>query len=98
MGSPLASAMTDIFMNWLIDKAQAQSNCFFTVFHYADDLFLSFDHHQDLDKIFEVSNFIYNNIAFTKELQENNTIPFLDTLIYWNKKNINISVYITKKH
>ena len=27
MGSPLAPAMADIFMNWFIDKAQSQSNC-----------------------------------------------------------------------
>ena len=39
-----------------------------------------------------------NNISFTKELEENNTLPFLDTLIHRTKKNINISVYRKPTH
>ena len=42
-GSPLASAMADIFMNWLVEIATTKSNRQFTVHHYIDDLFLTFD-------------------------------------------------------
>ena len=91
MRSPLAPAMADIFMNWFIDKAQSQLNCSFSVLCYVNHLFLLFDHHKDIDEIFKISNSTHNNNAFTKELEENNTLPFLDTLIHWANKNINTS-------
>ena len=77
-GSPLASAIADIFMNWFIDKAQSQPNCSFNVLHHVDDLFLSFDHDKDIsiDEVFEIFNSTCNNIAFTKESEENNTLFF----------------------
>ena len=98
MGFPLAPAMADIFMNWFIDKAQPQSNCSFSVLRYVDDLFLSFDHHKDIDEVFKIFNSTHNNIAFTKELEENNALPFLDTLIHQTDKNINTSVYRKPTH
>ena len=98
MGSPLAPAMADIFMNWFIDKAQSQSKCSFSVLHCVDDLFFSFDHYKDIDEIFKIFNSTHNNIAFTKELEENNTLPFLDTLIHRTDKNSNISVYRKPTH
>ena len=66
MGSPLAPAMADIFMNWFIDKVQSQSNCSFNVIRYVDDLFLSFDHHKDINEVFNNFNSTHNNIAFPK--------------------------------
>ena len=72
MGSPLAPAMANIFMNCFIDKAQSQSNCSFSVLGYVDDLFLSFDQHKDIDEVFKIFNSAHNNVAFTKELEENN--------------------------
>ena len=83
MGSPLAPTMADIFMNWFIDTAQSQSNCSFSILRYVDDLFLSFDHHKNIDAVFKISNSTHDNIAFAKELEENNTLSFLDSLIHW---------------
>ena len=98
IGSPLAPAMADIFMTWFIDKAQTQSNCSFTVLRYVDDLFLLFDHYKVIDKVFKIFKSTHNNFVSTKELEENNTLPFLDTLIYRTDKNINISVYTKPTH
>ena len=78
-------------------KAQSQSNCSFNVLYYIDDLFLLFDHYKDIDKVFKIFN-SHNNIAFTKELEENNTLPFLNILIHQTNKNINISVYRKPTH
>ena len=98
MGFSLAPAMADIFINWFINKAQLQENCSFSVLRYVDDLLLSFDHQKDIDEVFKIFNSTHNNIAFTKELEENNTLPFLETLIDWTDKNINIFVYGKPTH
>ena len=98
MGSPSAPAMADIFTDWFIDEVQSQSNCSFSVLGYVDDLFLSFDHHKNICEVFKIFNSTHSNIVFTTELKENNTLPFLDTLIHRTDKNINISVFRKPTH
>ena len=98
MGSLLEPAMADIFMNWFIDKALSQMKRSFSALRYVDDLFLLFNHHKDIDELFKIFNSTHNNIAFTKELEGNNTLPFLDTLIHRTDENINISVYTKATH
>ena len=89
--------MSDIFINRFIDKAQSQLNCLFSVLCYVDDLFLLFDHHKDIDEVFKIFNSTYNNITF-KKLEENDILSFLDALIYWTNKNINIFAYKKPTH
>ena len=37
--------------------------------------------------VFKIFNSTHDNIAFTKELEKNNTLPFLDTLIHRTDEN-----------
>ena len=67
MGSPLAPAMTDIFMNWLVETASTKSNHQFTVHHYVDDLFLTFDDPNHINHVFSTFNSTHQKIKFTKE-------------------------------
>ena len=46
MGSPWAPGVADISLHCFINKTQSQ---FFSVLHYADGLFLSFDHNKYKD-------------------------------------------------
>ena len=78
--------MADIFMNWFINKTQSQANCIFIVLCYVVDLFLSFDHHKDIAEIFHIFKSTHTNAAFTKKLEENDTIPFLNNLIHRTAK------------
>ena len=55
MGSPLAPAMADIFMNWLVETAATKSNHQFTVHRYVDDLFLTFDDPNHVDHVLALS-------------------------------------------
>ena len=93
MGSPLASAMADIFMNWLVETASTKSNHQFTVYRYVDDLFLTFDDPNHIDHVFSTFNSIYQKIKLTKENEENNKLAFLDVQITKNSDCIETSIF-----
>ena len=102
MGSPLALAMADIFMNWLLETPAAKSNHQFTVHRYVDDLFLTFDDPNHIDHVFCTFNSIHQKIKFTKENEVTNKLAFLDVQITKNsncietsifRKNINLGIY-----
>ena len=66
MGSPLAPAMANIFMNWLVETATTKSNHQFTVHRYVNDLFLTLDDPNHIDHVFSALNSIHQKIKFTK--------------------------------
>ena len=43
MFSPLAPALADIFMNWVIDEIQKKTNISFSIYCYLHDLFLAYN-------------------------------------------------------
>ena len=83
MGSPLGPVLANIFMNNLERKAMDT----FTgtkpkVYRrYVDDTFLIFSSRSDMLSFFEHMNSQHENITFTKEEENNDTLPFLDILI-----------------
>ena len=93
IGSRLAPAMADIFMNWLVKTASAKSNHQFTVHRYVDDLFLTFDDPNNIDHVFSTFNSIHQKIKFTKENEENNKLAFLDVQITKNSDCIKTSIF-----
>jgi len=48
---------------------------------YVDDLFLLFPNEDSLNSFFTNINSVHRNIVFTKELETNNCLHFLDLLI-----------------
>ena len=95
MGAPLAPALADIFMNWLIDEVKKKSSSSFSVYRYVDDLFLAFENPDDIQPVFALFNSIHNNITFTKEIETCNQLSFLDVHIL--KTNTNIETKIFRK-
>ena len=84
MGSPLGPVLADIFMIkfeerfislWLKDRI-----CAF--FRYVDDTFIIFHNSLDITCFLNHINSCHPNIKFTFELEENDSIPFLDARIY----------------
>ena len=61
MGSSLAPAMADIFMNWLVETASTKSNHQFTVHRYVDDLFLTFDDPIHIDHVLRLFLLHFNH-------------------------------------
>ena len=93
MRSPLAPAMADIFMNWLVETATTKSDRQFTVHRYVDDLFLTFDDPNHIDHVFSTFNSIHQKIKSTKESEENNELAFLDVQITKNSDCIETSIF-----
>ena len=80
MGSPLAPAKADIFMNWLVETATTKSIHQFTVHRFVDDLFLTFDDPNHIDHVFSTFNSKHQKIKFTKKSKENNKLAFVRTI------------------
>ena len=84
MGLPCAPTLANLFLShhesiWL-------NNCpldFKPVFYnrYVDDTFLLFKNYEHIDLFLNYLNAQHNNIKFTKELEVDNSLPFLDVLI-----------------
>ena len=60
---------------------------------YVDDIFVMFSHPEHLEKFFHYMNSRHNNINFTKELEENNSLSFLDVLVFRNVDTLETSIY-----
>ena len=81
---PIAPLMADVCMNYVIDQAlwvtppegRPDLLC-----RYVDDLLLLFPNQDSLNRFFTNINSVHRNIVFTKELETNNCLHFLDVLI-----------------
>jgi len=65
---------------------------------YVDDLFLLFPNPDSLNRFFTNINSIHRNIVFTKELETNNFLHFLDVLIEKTSKGFITSTYRKSTH
>ena len=101
MGSPIGSLMADVIMNCVIDKAleitpQLHRPSFFC--RYVDDCFATFTEPTSIDIFFNNLNSIHKQIQFTKEIESNNSLAFLDVLIEKSDCGINSSTYHKPTH
>lgn len=98
MGSPLGPSYANAFLchhecNWL-------NNCpndFKPIFYkrYIDDTFLLFKQQSHIDHFLSYLNDQHPNIKFTCEIEKENELPFLDTLI--SKENGRLSTTVYRK-
>ena len=84
MGSPIASFMADVCMNYVIDQALAVTppECRPDLLcRYVGDLFSLFPNQDSLNRFFTNINSIHRNAVFAKELETNNCLHFVDVFI-----------------
>ena len=96
MGTPIASLLADICMNWVVkktSKSHVQPKVFF---RYVDDCLAIFSNHEEIKQLYQEINNIHTNIKFTYELEENGKIPFLDVFIEKRNQSFISSVYRKK--
>ena len=96
MGSPLSPTFANAFLChhekiWLDECPLAFKPLFYK--RYVDDTFLLFKNPEQIPKFLNYLNSRHNNIKFTVELEKNNSLPFLDTLVTKNGNQISTSVY-----
>jgi len=88
-------------MNYVVDQALAVTSpecrpdllC-----RYVDDLLLLFPNQDSLNRFFTNINSLHRNIAFTKELETNNCLYFLDVLIEKTSTCFTTSTYRKPTH
>src|SRR5436190_8298902 len=82
MGNPLSCFLANIFMSNFEMKAKNTLSYFPRLWiRYVDDVFAIFDKNQDLFKFVSELNSYYPSIRFTFEVEQNNSLPFLDILV-----------------
>ena len=80
-GSPISPLMADVCMNWVLNEVSSFNPKPYIILRYVDDLFCVFNSERDLEMFFFAKiNTIHANIQFTKELEQNNQLPYLDVL------------------
>ena len=96
MGSPLGPTLAMAFMcsmeeRWLADCPLEIRPLFYK--RYVDDSFLIFKSHDQIDKFLNYLNNKHQNIKFTSDVEENNTLPFLETYFKHENNMISSSMY-----
>jgi len=84
MGSPLGPTLANIFLGyketeWLSNCPSELKPSYYR--RYVDDIFLLFDNDDVIVKFQEYMNLQHANIHFTSEVEENDSIPFLDVFV-----------------
>ena len=99
MGGVLAPLLAEIFIS-NIEKTLISKNIIFNkdillYFRYVDDAFAIFrPNSQDkIDIFLNFLNSLHNNIKFTKEIEHNNSISFLDLKFTQTNNNIKFSIF-----
>ena len=83
MGSPLGPLFADIYVNYLESKLKQRLEQNGVIYwrRFVDDCFVLIKEEADVNRILEILNSFDVDIQFTSELEENNSLPFLDILI-----------------
>ena len=65
---------------WVLNEVSSFNPKPYINLRYVDDLFCVFSSERDLEMFFAKINTIHANNQFTKELEQNNQLPYLDVL------------------
>ena len=95
MGSPLAPALSDIFMIHLENKVMTKLKeagvlCYK---RYVGDTFVIIHKDAKINNITKILNSFHKDIQFTSVEEQNNELPFLDLLVRHTNKTFVTSVY-----
>jgi hypothetical protein len=97
MGAPPSSILSEVFLQHIEHTHLPhleQKHKLVNYFHYIDDILLICDsQHTDIHAILNDFNSIHPSLQFTEEIEQNNTINYLDITIHKTSTNVNISVY-----
>ena len=98
MGSPVSVVVAEIVMQNIEEQALATNSETLPFWLcYVDDTITAV-HESKIDKFHEHGNKWNTNIQFTKEIEENGTIPFLDCLVTRENNTLRTTVYRKPTH
>ena len=93
MGSPLGPTLANIFMGYLETKLVNELSSQALYIRYMDDCLVISQSEEVNEALFCKLNALHEKISFTKEVEINNQIPFLDILITKSKAKFLTSLY-----
>ena len=96
MGSPIAPLLADVCMNWVLDQIPNNITQPSILIRYVDDLFCTFSDRNQLDNYFQSISNIHPNITFSKELETNIHLAYLDISINTSNGKFETSVFRKK--
>ena len=88
MGSPIAPAFADIFMNYVIEKTKKFNGQRDVFFRYVDDCRAVFPDFESAMLFYRRLNQIHKTAKFTYELENNKQLPFLDVNVDNSKEKL----------
>ena len=102
MGSPLSPFLAEVFMNNLednhISKLKLFSDHVVHWYRFVDDVFAVFrGNESDVISFIDDVNKLHPNIDFTYELEQNNSLPFLDIKVSRDRDRHRLSFNIYRK-
>ena len=98
MGSPVSVVVAEIGMQNIEEKALATYTRFIPLLlRFADDTFTAV-HKDEIDDFHEHLNRQNADIQFTKEIEENGKIPFLDCLVTRDNSRLRTTIYKKPTH
>ena len=93
MGSPLGPTLANIFMGYLEYSVSPSSSSQIIYIRYMDDCLVISKTKEENEVLFDKLNSLHSMISFTREIEENNELPFLDILIMKNNINFQTTIY-----
>lgn len=97
MGSPLSGIMADIYMNYIENKIYNTILNFdgsIKWYRFVDDVLIIYNHNNiTIDQILNISNNINANIVFTKEIETDNLLNYLDIAITRTSSKLETAVF-----
>ena len=83
MGSPLGPILSDLFMASLETGPLYESISSLSFYRrYVDDIFIIMDETLSITHLLDIFNQAHPSIQFTSEFEVNNSLPFLDVLLF----------------
>ena len=93
MGSPLGSALANIFVDYHESKLFSCVQKPTIYFRYVDDTSSIFELEDDVDDFLVTLNFLHPALKFTFEKEHNGKLPFLDIVVERTELGFELSVY-----
>ena len=96
MGSPIGPFMADLIMKHVVEQALKSTPLEHkpTAFYrYMDDCFVLSPSVQSLDTLFQHLNNVHTSIKFTKEMEIDHSLPFLDIKVTYTPNGFGTSTY-----
>ena len=94
MGSPISPVLACLYLEFLesgsFNKILPRTS---TYLRYIDDVLIIYPRRTKIDELVNKLNNVEPSIKFTYELENNNNLPFLDTLLHRENDKIQRSVY-----